>query len=239
MKILIVADLHANLEAVEALPKDFDRLWVLGDLVNYGPDPKEVVDFVRENASVVIRGNHDHAIGFDEDPRCSAPFRRMAEETRRYTRSVLGEEHRKYLRGLPLMATAAADGRRVLFCHATPSDPLFAYRPQDSDLWLTDEVDRAIHVELVGHTHVPFRRALPERLIVNPGSVGQPKHGFPMACYALWEDGRIFLRSCHYPVEDTVRKVYALPVPLEIRSQLAAVLLSGSPPPGRSGRLAL
>jgi 3',5'-cyclic AMP phosphodiesterase CpdA len=55
MRILIVSDLHANLEAVEALPKDFDRLWVLGDLVNYGPDPKEVVEFVRENASAVIR----------------------------------------------------------------------------------------------------------------------------------------------------------------------------------------
>jgi protein phosphatase len=66
--------------------------------------------------------------------------------------------------------------------------------------------------------------------IVNPGSVGQPKHGSPMACYAVWEDGRISLKSCCYPVEETVGKVYALPVPLEIRSQLAAVLRSGSPP---------
>jgi len=228
MKILIVSDLHANLEAVEALPKDFDRLWVLGDLVNYGPDPKEVVDFVRENASVVMRGNHDHAIGFDEDPRCSAPFRRMAEETRRYTRSVLGEEHRKYLRGLPLMATAAADGRRVLFCHATPSDPLFAYRPQDSDLWLTDEVDRAIHIELVGHTHVPFRRVLPERLIVNPGSVGQPKHGRAEACYALWQDGKIALASAPYDFERTIDKLRDLRLSPAVFEDLANVLRTGS-----------
>jgi diadenosine tetraphosphatase ApaH/serine/threonine PP2A family protein phosphatase len=95
----------------------------------------------------------------------------------------------------------------VLFCHATPSDPLFAYRPQDSDLWLTDEVDRAIQVELVGHTHVPFRRALPERVIVNPGSVGQPKHGRAEACYALWQDGKITLASAPYDFKRTIDKL--------------------------------
>jgi hypothetical protein len=66
--------------------------------------------------------------------------------------------------------------------------------------------------------------------IVNPGSVGQPKHGAPMACYALWENGRLSLQSCRYPVEETVKKIFSLPVPMEIRSQLAAVLRSGSPP---------
>jgi diadenosine tetraphosphatase ApaH/serine/threonine PP2A family protein phosphatase len=80
--------------------------------------------------------------------------------------------------------------------------------------------------------------SLGERQIVNPGSVGQPKHGAPLACYALWEDGSLSLQSRHYPVEDTIRKVYSLPVPMEIRSQLAAVLRSGFLP-GRRERLAL
>lgn len=114
MKVLIISDLHANLEAISAPPSDFDQLWVLGDLVNYGPNPAEVIDFVRENAAVVVRGNHDHSIGFDEDPRCSPRFRAMAEETRRYTHSVLKDEHRRYLRNLPLKATAAADGMNFL-----------------------------------------------------------------------------------------------------------------------------
>ncbi len=56
---------------------------MLGELVNYGPNPVEVVEFVREKAAIVVCGNHDHAVGFDEDPRCSAAFRSMAEETRR------------------------------------------------------------------------------------------------------------------------------------------------------------
>ena len=91
---------------------------------------------------------------------------------------------------------------------------------------------------LTGHTHLPFTMNLGKLRIVNPGSVGQPKHGSPVACYALWENGRLSLRSCRYPVEDTLQKVYSLPVPMAIRSQLAAVLRSGFPP-GRGGRLAI
>ena len=79
MRVLIVSDLHANLEAVSALPSAYDQLWVLGDLVNYGPDPATVIRFVRDRAAIVVRGNHDHSIGFDEDPQCSQRFRAMAE----------------------------------------------------------------------------------------------------------------------------------------------------------------
>lgn len=122
MRALIVSDLHANLEAISALPSDFDQLWVLGDLVNYGPNPAEAIEFVREKASIVVRGNHDRSIGFEEDPRCSARFRAMAEETGRYTRSVLGEEQRKYLRDLPLKATADIE--------ALPPPPLFARKTE-------------------------------------------------------------------------------------------------------------
>jgi diadenosine tetraphosphatase ApaH/serine/threonine PP2A family protein phosphatase len=85
-------------------------------------------------------------------------FRAMAEETRRYTRSVLSEEHRRYLRNLPLKATAAVGGIHFLMCHAVPSDPLFEYRREESPLWLADEVGSAVDIELVGHTHIPFRR---------------------------------------------------------------------------------
>jgi hypothetical protein len=102
VKIVIVSDIHANLEALTALPERYDELWVLGDLVNYGPNPSEVIDFVRTNASVVTRGNHDHAIGFNEDPRCSPPFREMAQATQQYTSSALSESQKQFLRDLPL-----------------------------------------------------------------------------------------------------------------------------------------
>lgn len=229
MKILIVSDLHANLEAVEALPRDFDRLWVLGDLVNYGPNPVEVVEFVRENAAVVVRGNHDHSVGFDEDPRCSAPFRSMAEETGRYSRTVLSEAQRQYLHDLPVTATVAADGLRVLLCHAAPSDPLYEYRRQDSPLWLEDRVDSSVDVQLVGHTHLPFQRAVSMRTIVNPGSVGQAKHGRAEACYAIWQDGRITLAAVPYDYERTIERLRRLSLSGAVFEGLASVLRTGCP----------
>ncbi len=125
MKIGIISDIHGNLEALTGLPENFDELWVLGDLVNYGPNPGEVIDFVKANASVAIRGNHDHAIGFNENPRCSALFREMAQAMQEYTSSVLSESQKQFLRDLPLRADRELRGMKVSMCHAVPSEPLF------------------------------------------------------------------------------------------------------------------
>ena len=230
MRVLIISDLHANLEAIHALPTDYDQLWVLGDLVNYGPNPAEVIEFVREKAAIVVRGNHDHSVGFEEDPRCSARFRAMADETRRYTLSVLNEEHRQYLRSLPLQATVAAEGTRFFLCHATPANALFEYRREESPLWLADEVGSGIDIELVGHTHTPFRHFLKTRMLVNPGSVGQPKHGRADAWYAIWQDGKITLGSVAYDMEQTVEKLRHLPMSAAVFEDLAFVLRNGSVP---------
>jgi protein phosphatase len=229
--VLIVSDLHANLEAIHALPSNFDRLWVLGDLVNYGPDPAEAIEFVRRNASMAVRGNHDHSMGFDVDPQCSARFRAMAEETRRYTRSALNEEQREYLRNLPLKATVEVEGASFLMCHAAPPNPLFEYRREESPEWLADEVEPGIDVELVGHTHIPFQRFLESRVIVNPGSVGQPKHGRAEACYAIWQDGAISLESVPYDIERTVGKLRRLGLSAAVLQDLAFVLRTGTVPP--------
>jgi putative phosphoesterase len=227
VRVLIVSDLHANIEAVESLPGGYDQLWVLGDLVTYGPDPAKVIDFVRRNASLVVRGNHDHSIGFGKDPRCSARFVSMAKATGRYTLSILSGEDRDYLRNLPLKATAQVDNTKFLLCHATPSDPLYEYRNEDSRLWITDETGSEADVVLVGHTHLPFRRPVDHRLIVNPGSVGQPKHGRPEACYAIWEEGRLTLSFASYPFEETIRKIRELPLSREVQEDLASVLRNG------------
>ena len=132
MRICIISDLHANLDALEALPSDYDELWVLGDLVNYGPDPAATIDFVRARSSTVIRGNHDHAVGFDADCRCSPRFRIMAEATRAYTVSTLSTTDKQYLRDLPTSARREVDGKVFFLCHATPSDLLYEYRVADS-----------------------------------------------------------------------------------------------------------
>ncbi|MGA2270626.1 MAG: metallophosphoesterase family protein [Bryobacteraceae bacterium] len=230
MKILIVSDIHANLEALQAvLAESHDELWVLGDLVNYGPNPSEVVELVRLHASLVVQGNHDYAVGTGADSQCSNAFREMARAMQDYTEPLLDADQRAFLRSLPRTATRTIDGYRFFLCHATPTEPLFKYCPGDPAQWASEIGGLQADIVLTGHTHLPFMMNLEKQRIVNPGSVGQPKHGAPMACYALWENGRLSLQSRHYSVKDTVRKIYSLPVPMEIRSQLAAVLLSGSP----------
>jgi putative phosphoesterase len=229
LKLLIVSDIHANLEALETvLAEPHDELWVLGDLVNYGPNPGEVVDLIRRNASLVVQGNHDYAVGAGADPQCSPAFREMARAMQSYTEPLLSEEQKAFLRSLPRTAARTVDGCRFLVCHATPAEPLFRYCLAEPAQWAPQIAGLHTDIVLAGHTHWPFLMSVEDRQVVNPGSVGQPKHGSPMACYAVWEDGRMSLRSCGYPVEETVGKVHSLPVPAAIRSQLAAVLRSGS-----------
>jgi len=235
MKIVIISDLHGNLEALTALPKEYDELWVLGDLVNYGPDPAGVVEFVRARASVMVRGNHDHAIGFGKDPRCSQPFREMSRAMMQYTNSVLSDSQKQFLRDLPLTAEREIEGVRLSLCHAVPSDPLFAYCLPDSDQWIK-EVERVnSNILLVGHTHRPFVRQIGTKKIANPGSLGQPKTGRPAACYAVLDGGAIELRSFDYPFEETIRKIDALPINAAIKAGLTSVLrdggLAGGPAP--------
>jgi protein phosphatase len=230
MKIAIISDIHGNFEALSAFQETYDELWVLGDLVNYGPDPGAVIDFVRSKAAVVVSGNHDYSIGFNQDPRCSDRFRAMAEATRRYTDSVLSLEHKHFLRHLPQSVETRRGSTSFYLCHAVPSDPLYGYCQAESSQWLEEVKTVDADVILVGHTHVPFMRAIGAQVVANPGSLGQPKGGSPEARYAVWEDGKIDLGSCPYPYETTVEKVLSLPIESAIRDELSVVLRTGTIP---------
>jgi putative phosphoesterase len=227
MKIAIIADIHANCEALQALPKAYDELWVLGDLVNFGPEPGPVVDFVKEHATLVVRGNHDQAIGFNEDPRCIGRYRAMAEATGKHTATVLNSQQKKFLRGLPLKVETKRGNTRFYLCHAKPSDQLFGYLPEDSADWIEEIKDLPAGAILVGHTHAPFIRQIGDRIVLNPGSMGQPKTGNAEACYATWEDGRFELRAYPYAVHKTVAKIRNLFFPHDVEEDLIKTLEMG------------
>ena len=229
MRICIISDLHANLEALQALPENYDQLWVLGDLVNYGPDPAAIIEFVRSRASLVIRGNHDHAVGFAADCGCSPRFLRMAEATRDYTIATLSERDKRYLRELPTSARRQVAGTTFFLCHATPANLLYEYRAPDSPLWdREEEASRGADVILAGHTHLQFSHRRGATSVVNPGSLGQSKMGNPLARYALWEDGLFELKACEYAVETTAMKIGTLPIAEELKHDLVAVLRAGT-----------
>lgn len=228
MKIAIISDLHGNYEALRSLAEEYDELWVLGDLVNYGPEPAAVVDFVRTNSKIIVRGNHDHSIGFDVDPRCTARYQKMADLTRRYSSSALDKEQKQFLRLLPLKLEVKRGDTRFYLCHAKPSDPLYGYCSEDSDEWVKELEQVNADVLLVGHTHTPFIRKIGKKIVMNPGSLGQPKTGKPDACYAIWENGEFQLKSFPYSVGKTVERLKALAFPLDVERDLITVLQTGS-----------
>jgi putative phosphoesterase len=229
MRICIISDLHGNIDALSALPRDYDELWVLGDLVNYGPEPAATIDFVRSHAAVVIRGNHDQSVGFEMDCGCSPRFRAMAEATRDYTIRELSGADKQYLRELPTSAQRYVGGRSFFLCHATPSDLLYEYRASDSPLWeLPEEATAGADVILSGHTHLPFVRPVGERTIANPGSLGQSKAGDSLARYAIWENGRLELKAYEYPVETAAGRIAAMPIKDELKKELIQVLRTGT-----------
>lgn len=231
MRICIISDLHANFEALSVLPADYDELWVLGDLVNYGPDPARTIEFVRSNASVIIRGNHDNAVGFGAECGSSPRFRAMAEATRDYTTATLSEEDKRFLRELPACARRRVDNRVFFLCHATPSNLLYEYRTFDSALWASEEESASgADVILAGHTHLPFIREIGNRIVANPGSLGQSKAGDPRARHAIWQDDHLELKAYEYPVETTVGKIHSLPLPAEVKRDLIQTLRTGKVP---------
>jgi putative phosphoesterase len=231
LKIVIISDVHANLAALQALPeRQYDQLWCIGDLVDYGPDPHQVVDWVRRNADIVVRGNHDYAAGFNADPQCSAPFKRLAAETLQLTLDVCTPEDLDYLRNLPAYRGVSVGSTRFYLVHATPSNPFFDYCPESSPNWREQVNYIDTDVLVVGHTHTPFIRHEGNTTILNPGSLGQPKTGRPQACYAVWQDGQMFLKEYEYPIEETIGAIRAMPIAPELQDDLAAVLRTGSIP---------
>lgn len=228
VKLVIISDIHGNHDALQALPEDYDELWVLGDLVNYGPQPREVVAAVMERASLVVQGNHDHAVAYDDDSRWSARYRPIAEATRRYTASLLSDAQKAYLRGLPMQAQAVRDGVVFHLTHAMPSDPLYGKHPAEAAGWAAEFETFSADVLLVGHTHRPILRQIGNKLVLNPGSLGQPRTGNPVANYAVWQDGRFELKSFRYPVEATIEKIGALALPPDVKSELVSILKTGS-----------
>jgi diadenosine tetraphosphatase ApaH/serine/threonine PP2A family protein phosphatase len=226
MKALIVSDVHSNLEALRAVVNDaterggFDEIWSLGDLVGYGPDPSACVDLLRSYEHSAVAGNHDlAAIGKISVDR----FNPYAAAANRWTAEQLTHEQTEYLGSLPL--TLEID--EFTLAHGSPRDPVWEYL-----ITVESAIACFTHIDtywcLVGHSHMPFLctprpdgaafMSFPqgtavqldeETLIVNPGSVGQPRDGDPRASYVVYDDGAqtIMHHRVEYDIASTQDKM--------------------------------
>jgi putative phosphoesterase len=214
MRLGVIADVHANLAALEAvlaaLPP-VEGLVVAGDIVGYGPQPAACVDRLRswgdgDRDLLAVRGNHDRAVtaGLDPDGMAGAGVR--------HARAELDADALSWLADLPPRRTAR--GGRLRVAHGHPEEPdRYVYPSLFDRSLLADE-----RVLVLGHTHVQaaerFERAgwagVRRRTVVNPGSVGQPRDGEPTAAYAtltLDPEPAVALHRVDYDVERTVRAI--------------------------------
>lgn len=243
MRIAVLSDIHANLAALEAVLRDAagrgasDALWVLGDLVGYGPNPCECLDRLRECETVAVAGNHDLAavglIGLEE-------FNPLAAAANRWTARQLRPHDHDFLRELPRTLVCAP----FSLAHGSLRDPVWEY-VITVPAALGQFAAQTTPYGFVGHTHVPLvieegeyagtlgdayqpqnGATVPltdRRLILNPGSVGQPRDGDPRAAYALLdtERGVVQFFRVPYDIARTQRDMAMLGLPLPLITRLA------------------
>ena len=236
MRYLIIGDIHGNLAAFEAVLQDveakgeFDEIWCLGDIVGYGPEPRGCIELLRRYKHTSIAGNHDWAAIGRIDISDFNPDAAMA---CRWTAKQLTAEDTNYLQNLPL--TLERDDFTLV--HGSPRQPIWEYLLS---------VNRA-HANFnyfdtsfcfVGHSHIPLvfgqdkvgtcfetrifdelRLSLESnRLIINPGSVGQPRDGDPRASYAIYNSSAQIIRHYRvdYDVASTQKKMMEHGLPLSL-----------------------
>ncbi len=236
MRYAILGDIHSNLEALEAVLADLadariDHYVCVGDVVGYGADPKPCLDRVRDLCDVIVAGNHDWAVAGTLSMEF---FNEYAKAAIHWTRAQLDEDDIAWLRDLPLQADV---DRRTLLVHSTVHDPpAFDYLLTSYDAHLSMRVLKK-PLCFVGHSHIPitfmergglgftFAETIDltrvEKVIVNPGSVGQPRDENPLASYAIYDTvkRRVTLHRVAYDIATAAAKIEAagLPQPLADR----------------------
>ncbi|MBI2852338.1 MAG: metallophosphoesterase family protein [Chloroflexi bacterium] len=241
MRCAIIADIHANLEAFTAVLEDIrkrggvEEVWCLGDIVGYGPDPHECVDLMRRQKHIAVAGNHDlAAIG----KITTDQFNPQAAAAVEWTIRQLSQSDVNYLLSLPLVV----EKDDFTLVHGSPRAPIWEYITSTQ---IASE--NLLHFEtpycLFGHSHTPvtFRcqengdcvlqlleeetmLALGrERLLANPGGVGQPRDGDPRASYAIFdrEEKAIRFHRVAYHIANTQAKMLKHKLPSSLITRLS------------------
>lgn len=240
MRVAVITDVHSNLVAMQACladAGDFDDVWCLGDLVGYGPNPNECIDLLRRYRHVCVAGNHDWAaigkLPVDE-------FNSDAASAALWTRNQLSPDSLSYLQGLP---TGETRGDWTLV-HGSPRSPVWEYI-LSIDHAMANFPHFTTAYCLIGHSHLPLIFSLKdeegamcklthptansrwrlgrERLIVNPGSVGQPRDGVPEAAYALLDtqSGLLDFRRVAYDIGKTQARMRKVGLPTRLWARLS------------------
>lgn len=221
MRIAVLADIHSNLPALQAVLRDVDatrvdQVWVAGDFVGYNPWPNEVIQILRDRKVRAIRGNHDRAVLSGD----TSWFNDLAAAAIRWTRIMLAPGSVGYLKSLEDRARFSLPHGTVAMFHGSPRNDDEYVMP-----WAADEalmkLAQAPFV-ILGHTHVPMAFSSRYGILVNPGSVGQPRDNDPRAAWALLETatGGVEERRVPYDIGSVVAEIHKAGLPAELAERL-------------------
>jgi putative phosphoesterase len=214
VRYAIISDVHSNIHALDSVLRDVDDqgadiIICAGDLVGYCPFPNEVVGTLSRRGAICIAGNHDRAcVNLD-----TLNMNPLAARAIFWTAKHISSDSVAYLRRLKPQTSLNLGGTPAAMFHGSPRhDDEYVFE-EDANAGLL-ELARS-QVVISGHTHVPYVKRLPEGVLVNPGSVGQPRDGDPRASYLIYEErGQEFeLRRIEYPKEEAASAVMAAGLP--------------------------
>jgi len=219
MRLGVLSDIHSNWPALKAVHDDLpsiDRLVCAGDIVGYNPWPSTCVRWVRANSDVTIAGNHDRAATAETPFNFTGSARAGIE----YTTKQLQPDEVEWLRSLPT-EQRLTDGD-VLVVHGHPSDPDRYVYPHQFTSQLLERAEASILI--MGHTHKQAMERVDGGVILNPGSVGQPRDRDPRAAYAVvdTETLAVELHRVPYDIETVAAEIQAVGLPASLADRLSA-----------------
>lgn len=221
MKVGIISDVHANLPALDAVLNDLqctDRIIHAGDIVGYNAFPSEVIKKFQDNSIDSIVGNHDKKLLGDD----SFDFHGPAEEVINWTSSNLSRNDIHFMAELPVSSRFQIDGFTIQLVHGSPYNTNEYIYPTDLTLGLVEDLDEEVDILIWGHTHYSIVTKLNDVLLLNPGSVGQPRDGDWRSSYAIFDTqtGDIELRRTSYKIDCAIKKAKAESFPRQIIESL-------------------
>jgi putative phosphoesterase len=220
MKVAFISDIHSNLEALETVVKEIDKLNVekifcVGDVIGYGANPNECLNVIKNKRIPCVMGNHEEAVILKD----TSNFNVYAAEAIEWTIHRITKDNLKFIKSFPEKLGIDVDGFKVLVVHGSPFDPINEYVYPDYPLErIVDAVD--VDVIVMGHTHVPFVKEVKGCLVINSGSVGQPRDRNPGACYLILDilERKAEIFRAKYDIKKAAEKIIKAGLP-EILAQ--------------------
>ena len=191
MKLALISDIHGNLEALNAVLKEIKKkkiknIYCLGDIIDYGANSNECADIIRKNKIPAVMGNHDFTAATLKGIEWFNP---IAQESCRITNKLLNQINKKSLLNLPKILKI----ENMFLVHGSPKDYLHEYIYPDEADCIFEEFFKIAKKQIIamGHTHIPFVKKVNNKLILNPGSVGQPRDGNNKASFCILDNKKI------------------------------------------------